>query len=318
MGHQSRNGTTARRRQVAEVWLLSDTESGFVDLVKNITTTRPLGLREILEDLRVLSGADAVMLLSRAVWRSRTPWWTRHAASCRSGLDRVATRLVEGKSGRALLNRLVMEARGHTTVAPHVEFAPSWCSATLADGTAAEQQALRALAQVEEEGDDGIGGLKSEMPGLRLAMAFPLGHLILGDWRLGDTVLLMLRVSARPGQRTAFFAQREECVIALMVYLAEVNSHLLRKHSVEGRPVRERREHLADLTCARAYLRSICRLAPLWREFPRVGFEDRQGITTECLAYIRRTHREFETGIPSRFDLREAVNAVSGVVGRQS
>jgi len=187
-----------------------------------------------------------------------------------------------------LLNYIVEQARRYETPDVKAEFTPSWAS----DLSATQERVLAALREIQDlEQKTNLNKVQNELKEWGPVCGFPLGHIMIGEWQLGETVLVMVRLmKSEDAGKTRFFNDTEECLITFLVYLAETNSHLFRKRNLERLPIPERQRRFDDEKCAAAYVRSICRLAPLWIEHPEVIMKEHPGNTVECLAMIDKKH----------------------------
>jgi hypothetical protein len=133
---------------------------------------------------------------------------------------------------------------------------------------------------------------------------------MIGQWHVGKTLLVLAQEKRQHQQERGFLGNREFYIPVFSAYLGELERHLSRKANIDQLPPVERKALLDDAICAAAYVRSICRLAPLWKEHQEVGLEVRPGITMENLAYIKKQHNGGES-FSGGFTVDKAVAALA-------
>jgi len=287
-------------------WSLSDNLSIFYSFIRELTTTSPLSLSHILEELCRRSASDGILLFSRV---AGVPW--RRSASTVVDQNREEWKQVEkSEAFQKLLSWLVEQASSSNALDVKAEFIPSW-SSDLNTTQKGDLDALREIQDLEQKMD--LNKIQKELVGLGPVCGFPLGHVMIGHWQLGETILIMVRLmKPEDAGKIRFFEDVKECLITFLVYLAEVNNHLFRKRNLERLPPTERERFLGDKNCAAAYVRSICRLAPLWIEHPEVILKEHPGNTVGCVAMIDKKHPGKEVFTPG-FTPEDAIRALEEV-----
>jgi hypothetical protein len=248
----------------------------------DIFTKEPLGLRGVLERLRALIECDILMLVSRHTLRApnastQRPRWTIHEFAQSHGPPELRERLTRCD----MVHQLLEQMRKEVAVA-------GGTSIPIADATVDDAAALAALRQGSgEEASNGSAAdqlalMHPQFPELHNICAGLLGHVMIGDWALGETMLVAANGTANRTPLARGIVQ--DSFVAFWSYVAEVNSHFHRKGWIDKMPLRKRSEYLSDEHVQAGYLRSACRLAPL--------LDKDIGVTVETVVLIQSIQKE--------------------------
>lgn len=297
-----------------ELSALLDQRGDFCSLIKDLTTKASLELGSMLEQLRKWGDADAVLLMSRVsgVNREKTIGWRCVACGCvANGIktdqwqqlarDEVFWKLLDTLCQEARCQ----EARSKDEMDAQAEFTPSWCSELV---TANDKTANEELRQLE--GKFGLSDLEKKTPSLGPVCVSLIGHVMIGGWHVGETLLVLAQTREQHHRNQKLFGNLAFYIPVFLTYLAELERHLSRKANIDQKSLLNRKAFLDDRICAAAYVRSICRLAPLWREHPEVEMEARPGITMENLAYVKKMQKGGQN-FSGGFTVEKAVAALA-------
>jgi len=248
-------------------WQLDKNYAQFCKYLRELVTLHSLSLTGVLEILRGWIGCDAVALVSGSglSLTQRKARWEVHRLVARQGRQR--RRLESGVMSDPfvlLLNRLADQANTGPEWTPLVDYQPPWRSAAGRKDWD-EADALPNLS-ASEPLHEAWGKLACVCVGL-------LGHVTIGDWTLGESLLVAVNEeqAKQKGVRAISKIQMRPAFLAFCVYLAEVDSHFWRTSRVHRLPLAQRREFLRNNEDRQAYLRSAWRLAPLMgKDLPRV------------------------------------------------
>ncbi len=299
----------------SESWALSERMAFFYNYLTKLTTMSDLSLTKVLDDLRKISTADGIFLFSRGAKSNENGSikWNKIAVSVVNS-EQWNWENIEDNKGEGviqkLLNYLAEQTFKYETPDVKAEFTPSWSS----DQSHCQKHELIALKKIQEkEKESGLDKVQTELNGWGPVCGFTLGHVMIGDWQLGESILVMVRLMNTG--KISFFNDMGRCLTIFLLYLSETNSHLFRKRNLERLMFSDKQRNFEDVICAAAYVRSICRIVPLWIEHPEVIIKENYSKTLECLAMIDRKHRGTKKWkiISQEFTPEKAINQLEEV-----